>query len=263
MLRVTVTEEGHEPLPGIDVDAPLLVVGSVPDAHVRLPAHPDVPAHLTITRSDVGDGLTRTFGPYRVHIAAAPPGTHATPPQRTESLARELARSLLGTSAAPTLEVERGYVVGAKRALPPPESALVIGRGDEAHWILLDEDLSRTHAEIRRGWDGTRVVDLGSKNGTKLDGVDVGKGGAALHDGALLELGPVALRFRDPAEAHLRAPAAAARVATVPVASAPAPTASPATSATSATPVSVAPFYLAMFVLVIALTGLVWILAFA
>ena len=65
-----------------------------------------------------------------------------------------------------------------------------------------DDDLSRTHVEIRRGWDGVRIVDLGSKNGTKLDGARVSD--AELHDGALIELGHLALRFRDPAERHLR-----------------------------------------------------------
>jgi hypothetical protein len=257
VLRAQVSEEGTSALPAIDVDAAVLVVGSAPDAHVRLPAHPDVPARDSIARDAVGDGITRTYGPYRVHIAPAPAGTRPTPPQRTESLARELARSLLGTGSAPSLEVERGPHAGARRSLAAPESALVIGRGDDAGWIILDEDLSRTHAEIRRGWDGTRLLDLGSLNGTKIDGVAVGQGGAALHDGALVELGHLALRFRDPAEAHLRpAPARA-------IAEQPSPPAKSTVSPTSDAPVSVLPFYLAMSLLVIALTGLVWILSFA
>src|SRR6185437_1861680 len=92
---------------------------------------------------------------HRVRVAPAPEGASATP-QRTESLARELVRSLLGANAAPSLEVERGEHAGAKRSLAPPESVLVIGRGDVAGWAIPDGDLSKAHAEVRRGWDGVR-----------------------------------------------------------------------------------------------------------
>ena len=102
-----------------------------------------------------------------------------------------------------TFTVETGPVVGARRALAPPPSTLVIGRGDEATWVVLDEDLSRTHAEVRRGWDGVAIRDLDSKNGTTVDGTPV-TAWTPLHHGARLALGKVVLRFDDPAEAHLR-----------------------------------------------------------
>ena len=111
---------------------------------------------------------------------------------------------MLGADGAPSLTVERGPLAGAKRALPPPEAALVIGRGDDAQWIFDDPDLSKRHLEIRRSWDGVRAVDLESKNGTRLDGAPLGE--AELRDGALLELGKLALRYRDPAERHLGDP---------------------------------------------------------
>lgn len=214
------------------------------------------------TSGAIGDGVVLVIGTYRVRIAPAPAGVAPTPPQRTESLARELMRSLLGSGAAPSLEVERGPVVGAKRQLPPPESVTIIGRGDEANWILLDEDLSRTHAEVRRGWDGTRIVDLGSKNGTRVDGAVVDAEGVLLHDGVLVELGKVALRFRDPAEKQLGAPAKTATIVAKP---APPPPAAPHPVAPHpvAPPVraSTAPFYLAVAIMVAALAGLVWILS--
>jgi hypothetical protein len=74
--------------------------------------------------------------------------------------------------------------------------------------VILDEDLSRAHAEIRRGWDGVRLRDLRSKNGTRVDGARVGAEGIELHDGARIALGNVVMRFRDPAERHLRGEAA-------------------------------------------------------
>lgn len=292
MLRVEVSEAGHAALPAIDLDEPIVVIGSGADARVRLPASAAAPAHVRLeggrwhalapvivdgasceagAAGDIGERVELALAGYRVCVAPAPPGAIAAPPQRTESLARELMRSLLGDDAAPALEVERGPVVGAHRKLAPPESVLVIGRGDEAGWILLDGDLSRAHAEVRRGWDGTRIVDLGSKNGTRVDGAPVEAGGMLLSDGALVELGKVALRFRDPAESHLRggAPAASATAVASPSAlradrasAAPLrPAAPPAAAASPAqTRTSALPFYAALAIMVAALAGLVWVL---
>ena len=95
--------------------------------------------------------------------------TAAGGPQGTESLARELVRGILGTGAAPSLEVTRGPASGTKRELPPPEVTWVIGRGDGATWVILDEDLSREHVEIKRGWEGVTLRDLGSKNGKQVE----------------------------------------------------------------------------------------------
>jgi pSer/pThr/pTyr-binding forkhead associated (FHA) protein len=95
--------------------------------------------------------------------------------------------------------------------LAPPESRLVIGRGDDAGWIIDDEELSRAHVEVRRGWDGAWLRDLGSKNGTKLEGVRVCEDPVELRDGAGIQLGNMRVRFHDPADRHLRArPATAA-----------------------------------------------------
>lgn len=227
MLRFTISEGGGSSLPHVDLDEPRVVIGSAADARIRLPASVAREHHVEIEAGGwralaevVVDGAPREsgasgpiaggaafeLGAYRVRVAPAPPGTAASPPQRTESLARELVRGLLGAGAAPTLELERGPGSGTTRALPPPESALVIGRGDEAGWVILDEDLSRAHAEVRRGWDGVALRDLGSKNGTRVDGARVGPAGMELRDGARIELGKVALVFRDPAERHLRGP---------------------------------------------------------
>ena len=213
MLRIEVSEEGRAGLPAIDVADETFVIGSSPSARIRLPAAAARPEHITIDHGTwrsadgsgaLGVGHVFAIGSYRVRISPAPPGAQPTPPQRTESLARELVRDLLGTGA-PTLTVERGPHMGAKRALPPPEATFVIGRGDDAQWIFDDADLSKRHVEIRRTWDGVRVVDLESKNGTRLDGVALTD--SPLTDGMVLELGGFALRYRDPAERHIAAPA--------------------------------------------------------
>jgi hypothetical protein len=287
MLRIEVSEAGHGALPAIDVDEPAFVIGSSPAARVRLPAAVAAPEHVWVEggrwrgavkvdgvardAGELGDGVTLELGDYRVRIAPAPAGTTSSPPQRTESLARELMRGLLGASAAPTLEIERGPEPGIRRTLAPPESVLRIGRGEEADWVVLDTDLSRVHAEVRRGWDGVRILDRGSKNGTRVDGVAVGPQGAALRDGALVELGKVHVRFRDPAERELAAapmstPTTRPRPSPSPSPSPnpnpnPSPSPSPSPDPSSSPHPSAWPFYVPLAICVLALAGMVWLLA--
>jgi FHA domain len=221
--RYVVTESGHPPLPPLDLDGDV-VIGSAPSARLRLPAQIARDAHVRIAGDEwvaiagvtvdgaarvagdgaaIGEGILIELGDYRVHVAPAPANAPASPPQRTESLARELVRGLLGNGAAPVLELVRGPGQPARRELPPPEAKVIIGRGDEATWVLLDEDLSREHAEIHRGWDGVVIRDLGSKNGTRVDGKRI-IGAVPLVDGARIELANCELTFSDPAEVHLR-----------------------------------------------------------
>jgi hypothetical protein len=272
MLRFEISERDQGTLPAIDIADNVVVIGSAPPARIRLPAEVARPAHVRIDgqtwtllaearlggvvraagdSGPLGRGITLELGNYRVRVAAAPTGLPATPPSRTESLARELVRSLLGDGAAPTLEIERGIGAGTRRALPPPEAAVVIGRGDEATWVILDEDLSRTHAEVRRGWDGVTVVDLGSKNGTRVDGAPVGRDPVELHDGQAVTLGTIVIRFHDPAERHLRGEP--------PVARPPLPAKSAPTSARLAPN----PWLFVVFaaIAVLAIAALIWILA--
>jgi hypothetical protein len=266
MLRFEISEGGRGALPAIDLADDVVVIGSAAAARVRLPAQAAAPAHVRLAgqrwelladatiggmsraagdSGSVGHGMVIELGGYRVRVAPAPIGAEAAPAQRTESLARELVRGLLGEGAAPVLEVVRGAHAGARRALPPPEAQVVIGRGDEADWVIVDPDLSRAHAEIRRGWDGVTVVDLDSKNGTRVDGAPVGRAPVALGDGAMVALGALVLAFHDPAERHLAGGAAPARAA-VP----PAPAAQAAWS-----------FYLFAAIAVAAVAALIWILA--
>jgi hypothetical protein len=93
-----------------------------------------------------------------------------------------------------------------------------------------------------------------------------------LRDGVLIELGKVALRFRDPADRQLAAPsstvvASPSAARKVPAPAAPAPTVPPQTPSATATPTtpraSTAPFYAAVVILAAALVGLVWVLSLA
>jgi len=68
-----------------------------------------------------------------------------------------------------------------------------IGRLDTCGVVLNDPTVSRTHAEVRRQGDGFEVVDLGSRNGTRVNGYGVTR--QRLADGDDLLIGAVPLRF--------------------------------------------------------------------
>jgi hypothetical protein len=269
--RFEVTEVGQPALPAVDIDDDAdILIGSAASARIRIPGphaehvriagdrwHALAPLAIDGKLHKRGasglipaDGLTLELGAYRVRVSPAPAGIAPSGPQRTESLARELVRSLLGADAAPSLTVTRGPSTGARRELAPPESRLVIGRGDAAHWIILDEDLSREHAEIRRGWDGVFVRDLDSKNGTFIDNAPTDADGSLLYDGATITLGNLAMLFRDPAERHLKGEPISPAVAAAP----PPP---PADDTPGPSPW---PFVIAAAIAGLALVGIAWVM---
>lgn len=70
---------------------------------------------------------------------------------------------------------------------------LRVGRLDPLEIILDDSSVSRYHAEIRvtdRGW---RIRDLGSTNGTRLNGVRLGTGQWPIQERDLIQFGEVAM----------------------------------------------------------------------
>ena len=73
-------------------------------------------------------------------------------------------------------------------------SALLrVGRLDSLEVVLDDTSVSRFHAELRATDRGWRVGDLGSTNGTRLNGVRIGNGQWPLRVRDLLQFGEVAI----------------------------------------------------------------------
>ncbi len=74
-------------------------------------------------------------------------------------------------------------------------SSIVLGRSSEADILIDDTGVSRKHLEIRT-LDGTSTaVDLGSTNGSYVDGRRV-HGTADLHDGSKITMGRTQITFR-------------------------------------------------------------------
>jgi pSer/pThr/pTyr-binding forkhead associated (FHA) protein len=82
----------------------------------------------------------------------------------------------------------------------------IIGRGTDCDVVILNETVSRRHAAIRRHGDGWMLVDLGSKNGTWVNGVAVdGPGAVAIEPGDELRFAAVTARFDPDAGGPFRA----------------------------------------------------------
>jgi pSer/pThr/pTyr-binding forkhead associated (FHA) protein len=91
-----------------------------------------------------------------------------------------------------TLVVERGAIAGDEHLLDRPK--LVVGRGAGADLRFDDSEMSSQHALIEFTGEGFRVSDLGSTNGTRVNGAPV-----QAHDleaGDRLEIGQHVLRLR-------------------------------------------------------------------
>ena len=71
---------------------------------------------------------------------------------------------------------------------------LRIGKGPDVDLVLRDPAVSREHCEIVRDERGFLLRDLGSTNGTRLDGAEVREG--YLHPGAVITIGRVELQVR-------------------------------------------------------------------
>jgi Protein of unknown function (DUF3662)/FHA domain len=86
---------------------------------------------------------------------------YSVPPKPSRKERRRPERPLVGTKAIVTVD-DRRYVLDGPTA--------AIGRSRECDCVLSDPNVSRRHAELRRGSTGDwQIVDLGSTNGVKVN----------------------------------------------------------------------------------------------
>jgi Protein of unknown function (DUF3662)/FHA domain len=93
-----------------------------------------------------------------------------------------------------------GGVRGGALVLPSGERITLssrpvsVGRLPECTIALVDSNVSRRHSEIRPSGSSYVVVDLGSTNGTKVNGTRI-QGEHTLRDGDIVSVGSTHLRF--------------------------------------------------------------------
>ncbi len=153
-----------------------------------------VAADAGATVADIADDLTLAAGRPGSALFA---GTTRLDGSAPLGVGRLRAGAVIGVGApgpqarrsAPILllRVVGGPNAGAGRALPPGE--LTIGRDHTCDVCLDDPDLSRRHALVAVTRFGVSVRDLGSTNGTTLEGVRLGQDPVPFKPGALLQVG--------------------------------------------------------------------------
>lgn len=103
---------------------------------------------------------------------------------------------------------------GVLQPLPPGGRAaldrlpLTIGRAAPADLMLSDVTVSRRHCRLSRAGNRVRLDDLGSTNGTFVNGTPVDPGGVELQDGALIQVAARTLRYERRSHAAAAADAA-------------------------------------------------------
>ena len=106
----------------------------------------------------------------------------------SDRLNEQLAESRVARSGRGVVVYDgKRFVVGAGGA--------TLGRSRECDVVVDDANVSRRHAEIRPGPHGWTIADLGSTNGTRVNGRDVRGGAHPLSPGDHLELGTAAATF--------------------------------------------------------------------
>lgn len=129
--------------------------------------------------------------------------------QATREIALDLVASALaaeGETPGARIRVLEGPDRTPELMLAERERTYVVGRGGNADLSIEDEDISRRHVEIGRRGLNLVVTDLGSKNGSSLDGKPLRKGVETIWaPGAVLELGSTKLVYEDPVRAALAA----------------------------------------------------------
>jgi hypothetical protein len=91
------------------------------------------------------------------------------------------------------LEILEGAEAGAQ---VPVTGSIVLGRADDADLTLADAGVSRTHARVSAGAAGATIEDLGSSNGTFVNGERVDSA-RPLTDGDQIQLGGAILQVSE------------------------------------------------------------------
>jgi FHA domain-containing protein len=144
---------------------------------VRFENAPDLAVGMFRIRSGVIRGSTVEGGEIRQPTSDVPPG-------RRDAFGG--APRLVVTSSAEGGGMQRPYEISTPVTL--------LGRGTDCDLRLVDPGVSRHHAEIRIEGPEIVLVDLGSTNGTFVNGQPIRR--VTLADGARISLGRTTLVFR-------------------------------------------------------------------
>ena len=175
-----------------------------PYESLSLPAVPGVPPRCVRApgpgryAADGCSGAGRGPGPGMPPPGMPPPGARPGMPSGQQvgapSVPPQPGAYRPPPGAAPRRASAAVVVDGTNRRFDLQMGRNLIGRGTDADLQLLDQGVSRRHAEVQ--WDGSfaTVYDLGSTNGTSVNGHDVAS--HVLRHGDVIRLGHTKLVFQ-------------------------------------------------------------------
>jgi Protein of unknown function (DUF3662)/Inner membrane component of T3SS, cytoplasmic domain len=146
---------------------------------IRFEGLPELPTGVFRIRSGVIRGHTVEAGEVRQPVSDLPRGPGASFRGRPRLV-------ITGSSPGTGVEAGREYV------LQTPVT--ILGRGTDCDLRMVDPGVSRHHAELRVEDDQVVLVDLGSTNGTLVNGQPVRR--VVLVDGTTVTLGRTTMVFR-------------------------------------------------------------------
>jgi diguanylate cyclase (GGDEF)-like protein len=130
-------------------------------------------------------------------------GGQDDPDDPTRQTAREWVASALSGQKSPCLVVLAGDQVGQMFMLSSEE--MVLGREANADVQILDDGVSRQHAAVRTSQSGIVIEDMGSRNGTSVNGKLIKR--HKLAEGDKIELGTATMlkfTFHDELDANFQ-----------------------------------------------------------
>ena len=82
---------------------------------------------------------------------------------------------------------------GESKELRLEHGTITLGRAPDNDIQLLDKTVSAHHARIVTIFNASHIEDIGSTNGSKVNGKKINE--HTLHDGDVIQLGKIAIRF--------------------------------------------------------------------
>ena len=135
------------------------------------------------TEDRPGEGTERPKGAEAADESMTPAATSAS---MATSTTPSVASAATSVTCALVLPDGSRHVLETER--------VTVGRQSTCSIVIKDTNVSREHAQFRRGRDGWTVRDLGSTNGTKINGVRV-EGEQLLANGDVVLIGSIPVRF--------------------------------------------------------------------
>lgn len=151
------------------------------------------PKALTIDPKQLEDSLSAEMAAYTARQGLRVEGPTTVSIQTSESVAP--GSLVCHAEVVPGPPVIWARLVSGDDSLPVGRNRVTIGRGNEMDVVISADDISRRHALLWREGGKAFVQDLGSSNGTYIDGARLGAEPSQIEHGSMLGLSDKTWRF--------------------------------------------------------------------